>query len=320
MLFKLLTTSFLASLSLAETLQHYPSTLHWDVYNAAPAPVYDPPNNYTLSPTTYTLIHGDHSAVLVDAPVNIQTATDLADWIEATIPGKKLTHIYVTHGHGDHFFGIPVLQQRFPGVVAVATRRTIAHVAEQLTKEEFVDFWGAVFPNQIPAQNETIQALPLNGKFSLEGHLLQAVEVGQSDTYNTTVLHVPDLDLVVTGDAVYGECYQYLVETNTPELRAQWIAAIDKIERLNPKIVVPSHKQPSDVYGTEHFEKTRQYIRDWAKLIEVATSGEDLLRRITALYPQRVGDWILAISIEEVFPSGNDKLVKARDLFPTPPM
>ena len=40
--------------------------------------------------------------------------------------------------------------------------------------------------------------------FDLEGHTFRAVEAGHTDTLDTTVLHVPDLHLVVAGDVVYG--------------------------------------------------------------------------------------------------------------------
>ncbi|KAJ8067552.1 hypothetical protein OCU04_004893 [Sclerotinia nivalis] len=193
----------------------FSNPLSWGVFHAPEVPVFDPPHNYTFSPTSYTVLHGQSTAVLIDAPVNIETSLALADWISEIISNKTLTYIYITHGHGDHFFGIPVLQQRFPGVVAVATERTTAHVALQLSYAEFFEFWSASFPDQIPTQNEIIQPLPPDGKFYLEDHLLQAVEVGQSNTYNTTVLHVPSLDLVVTGDAVYGECFQCLVVKQT---------------------------------------------------------------------------------------------------------
>ncbi|THV46655.1 hypothetical protein BGAL_0369g00020 [Botrytis galanthina] len=265
-------TSILTPISLAVAIRHPATPLLWDVFHAPELPVVDPPYNYTISPTSFTLPHGQSTAVLVDAPVNVETSHAPADW------------------------------QRFPGVIAVATERTIAHVAEQFSYEEFVEFWSAAFLDQIPTQDETIQPLPLNGKFYLEDHLLQAVEVGQSDTYNTTVLHVPSLELLLTGDAVYGECFQYLVETNTAKLRAEWIRAVDKIESLRSKIVVPSHKEIWDGFGTDHFENTGQYIKNWEILLEVVTNAEDLKNKITILYPQRVGDWILGISIDEVFP------------------
>ena len=38
--------------------------------------------------------------------------------------------------------------------------------------------------------------------FSLEGHDLVLVDVGHTDTDDTSVLHVPDLGLVVAGDVI----------------------------------------------------------------------------------------------------------------------
>ncbi|KAF7920564.1 uncharacterized protein EAE97_011457 [Botrytis byssoidea] len=269
-------TSILIPISLAVAIRRPATPFLWDVFHAPELPV--------------------STAVLVDAPVNIGTSHALADWVSAIIGNKALTHIYITHGQDNHFLGIPVLQQHFPDMIAEATERNIAHVAEQLNFAEFVESWSATFPDQIPTQDETIQPLPLEGKFYLEDHLLQAVGFGQSDTYNTTVLHIPCLELVITGDAVYGECFQYLVETNTAELRAEWIRAVAKIETLRPKIVVPSHKQIWDGYGRDHLENTGQYIKNCEILLEVTTSAEDLKKKITALYVQRVGVWILGTS------------------------
>ena len=46
-------------------------------------------------------------------------ADDLVDWVVAS--GKNLKTIYITHGHGDHWFGIGTLLERFPNARAVAT-------------------------------------------------------------------------------------------------------------------------------------------------------------------------------------------------------
>ena len=50
--------------------------------------------------------------------------------------------------------------------------------------------------------------------FELEGHSLIAVGVGHTDTDNTTCLHIPSIDLVVAGDAVYNGVHLYLGETD----------------------------------------------------------------------------------------------------------
>ena len=101
-----------------------PVPLSYDVFvapekpfNAPPPRVGDPP---AWDPTTSTLIFGARDAVLVDALMTVREATALADWI--ALHDRRLTTIYITHGHGDHYLGLSVLLDRFPSARAVATR------------------------------------------------------------------------------------------------------------------------------------------------------------------------------------------------------
>src|SRR6476660_803598 len=73
----------------------------------------------TWSPISATLISGRHDAVLVDPLMTVEQGMAVADWVSTT--GKNLTTVYVTHGHGDHWFGLGAVRERFPGVRAVAT-------------------------------------------------------------------------------------------------------------------------------------------------------------------------------------------------------
>src|SRR5262245_59761799 len=75
------------------------------------------------SPVSTTLISGATDAVLVDVPFTIEQTRRVGDWIERS--GKRLTQIYITHGHGDHWFGASVLAERFPGTPVYATEGTI---------------------------------------------------------------------------------------------------------------------------------------------------------------------------------------------------
>src|ERR1700758_4240199 len=65
-----------------------------------------------------TLIYGERDAVLVDTFLTADQSQTLLDWVIAR--GKNLTAIYITHGHGDHFFGLAPLVERFPNARAVA--------------------------------------------------------------------------------------------------------------------------------------------------------------------------------------------------------
>ncbi|MCZ4610975.1 hypothetical protein O3S80_45915 [Streptomyces sp. Lzd4kr] len=64
------------------------------------------------SPLTSTLIMGDATAVLVDPPLTQEQTRKVGDLIEHS--GKRLAHIYIQHGHGDHSFGTGDLLRRFP--------------------------------------------------------------------------------------------------------------------------------------------------------------------------------------------------------------
>ncbi|MFF4241811.1 MBL fold metallo-hydrolase [Actinomadura geliboluensis] len=160
------------------------------------------------SPISTTLISGGTDAVLVDPPFTIEQTRRIGDWVERS--GKRLTGIYITHGHGDHWFGASLLAERFPGVPVRATEGTIRLMRDSATGRRKA-FWDKLFPGQLPDVRVSAQALPADG-LTLEGHPLHAIEVGHSDCDDSTVLHVPALGLVVAGDVAYNNVHQYLAD------------------------------------------------------------------------------------------------------------
>jgi glyoxylase-like metal-dependent hydrolase (beta-lactamase superfamily II) len=68
-------------------------------------------------------------------------------WLDKT--GRAITEICITHSHGDHWIGAPVLVERFPDAVVRATEGTTARMAGPATPKSRADFWDALFPGQI---------------------------------------------------------------------------------------------------------------------------------------------------------------------------
>src|SRR6202521_3088856 len=128
------------------------ATLKWDVLvtNRQGLTRDLPPGKeqWTWVPTSATLIFGERDAVLVDAFLTVEQAAALVEWVAAS--GKNLTTIYVTHGHGDHFFGLGALLDRFPKARAVATPDVVKLMRQQASREVLDNFWNAFFPGQIP--------------------------------------------------------------------------------------------------------------------------------------------------------------------------
>jgi glyoxylase-like metal-dependent hydrolase (beta-lactamase superfamily II) len=269
--------------------------LNWEVFVTPGLPIVTAEKPPGITETYFqasaaTLIYGETDAVLVDAFMTAAQANALADWVASK--GKNLTTIYITHGHGDHWFGAGTLLERFPNARVVATPNTIKVMQGNASPEALNAVWKAGFPNQIP--DKLVIAEPLTGQtIDLEGNELAVVELGHTDTDLTTCLNVPSIGLVVAGDAAYNDVHLYLAESDKQK-RREWIAALDKIDSLNPSAVVASHKRPENADSPKIVEETRQYIRDFDRLVETTKTAQKLYDEMLALYPNRVNPgWAL---------------------------
>jgi glyoxylase-like metal-dependent hydrolase (beta-lactamase superfamily II) len=231
-----------------------------------------------------TLICGERDAVLVDTFLTTKQSRTLLDWVVAS--RKNLIAIYVTHAHGDHFFGLASLLERFPHARAVATPEVVKAMHEHLSPASIDNFWRRLFPGEIP--DRLVVAEPLEGnELELEGHKLVAVSAGRTDTAHSTCLHAPSIGLIVGGDAVYNGIHPYLGETDT-QSRLEWISTLDKLEGLRPRAVVAGHKVPENDDDPHIIAETRQYLRDFNRLSTTTTTARELYDAMLEIYPDRV--------------------------------
>jgi len=262
-------------------------SLAYAVYIAEPIPLNTTalvPNGdrRMFSPLSITLVQGEHDAVLVDPPMTVEQTKAVGDWVAAS--GKNLTHVVATHGHGDHWFGAALLAERFDATV-VATAGTIGQMHRNVAIRD--TFWDALLPGQIPDAPVTA-VVPDGNRIRLEGHELTLVEVGHSDTDDTSVLHVPDLDLVVAGDVVYNGVHQYLAEAQG-DGREAWRRAIDAVEALRPRFIVTGHKNKDlDDDATRAIAETRRYLDATDELLSRHDNALDFFHAMLERFPDRL--------------------------------
>lgn len=235
------------------------------------------------SPATSTLIIGSRDAVLVDPPLTLEQTAQVVDRVVAS--GKNLTHIYVTHGHGDHWFGAGEVVKRFPEAVVYATPGTIELMHQQGTigREQL---WDLDFPGKIPDTTVLARPVPAAG-FRLEGELLHPIEVGHTDTDGTTILHVQSIGLVVAGDVAYNGVHQYIMEGAGGGLE-HWLGALDVMAALEPRFVVAGHKNRALPDNPSIVDETRAYLRDVIRLLAVKPTARELYDEMLALHPDRL--------------------------------
>ncbi len=277
--------------------------LQWEVFVSAQIPVVIsdlPPGASEMkwSPISSTLISGKRDAVLVDTAITIDQNQKLVDWIAAA--GKNLTTIYATHGHGDHFFGVNTIQNKFPKARFVATREVIAVMRKQASVHVVDSYWKPRFPGQIDSTLVVADELK-GGAIELEGEQLVSVPLGHTDTDSTTCLHVPSIGLAVCGDAVYNDVHLHLGESNA-EGRKEWIAALDTVESLKPVAVIAGHKRAGAPDTPNNIEETRKYIRDFERITANTGTALELYKEMLAIYPERVNPPVLWYSAQAAKP------------------
>jgi len=245
-----------------------------------------PPGKEDLAWVTNTvaLIYGERDAVLVDTFLLVQDSKELLDWVAES--GKNLTTIYVTHAHGDHFFGLRFLLDRFPNARALAPACVVAAMQNQIKPDFIRSFWEPRFPGQIPSQLVVPDVLE-GDTLHLEDEELSVIDLGHTDTSHTTALHVPSIALVLSGDAVYNNTHLYLAECDE-KTRGEWLYALDKIEALDPRAVVAGHGVLYPDSSPRHIEETRRYIHDFNASVASTSTALDLYEKMLTLHPNRV--------------------------------
>jgi glyoxylase-like metal-dependent hydrolase (beta-lactamase superfamily II) len=244
-----------------------------------------------FDPITSTLIFGEYDAVLVDAMGTVAEAKALAAWV--ALHNRNLETIYITHAHFDHFYGLSILLDRFPGARAIATPKTLSAITQIYLSPPVKRLARRMFPGQVPTKLVAPEPYEPD-TFTLEGQEIRIIEQGRTDSPDSTSLYVPSIGLVVAGDVVYNQCRMYVGDT-TPESRKNWIADLDRLAALNPTMVVAGHKKPGAPDSPSTIQDTKRYLEDFDRLQKTATSDHALFDQMTELYPHWVANqsWLM---------------------------
>ena len=242
-----------------------------------------------------TLIYGRDNAVLTDPGMTEEQARVLGDWVAGK--GRNVTDIFITHGHGDHWFAAGLLAERF-GARVVATATSVAQMNGNVATRPLL--WDKLYPGLIPPSPVTAVTVPGN-RLTVEGHDLVMVDVGHGDADDNSVLHVPDLGLVVAGDVIYNRVHMYLGQSATGGF-GPWREAIDKVEALGPRHIVCGHQDKRlDDDAKRTIAETRQYLDDADELLRTEDTAVGYFNAKIARYPDYLGRLILWVTARALY-------------------
>ncbi len=261
--------------------------------------------------STSTLFYGEHDAILIDATQLRSDAYRMAaDIINMR---KNLTHIYASHFHPDHHFGLGVLREAFPKAKLVAMPSVVRDIV--YSSSDKIDTWSIDrFGDDTPAS--VTFPMPLHeGKLELEGHQILISDNWEGDSINNTAVWVPSIGILCATDIAFDDWNVWFIESNV-ERRVKWRAAINRLREFGARVIIPGHgsektmailhnaSQDKSVKYSSCLDFTLEYINFYEEEVySKARTGAELASLITEKYRNVKGnDFTIQWLVRLLFP------------------
>src|SRR4029077_2291732 len=143
------------------------------------------------------IIEGTHELMLVDAQLTKTNAERVLLEIKET--KKPLSIIYITHEHADHFLGLEVFKEAYPGVRIIANS-TVVDRADKVYQQK-VDEWQKILGSG--ATSRVVAIKTFDGNFiAFDGSKIEVLKHIQGDTDENSMLWIAGQRTLIAGDVV----------------------------------------------------------------------------------------------------------------------
>jgi len=240
-----------------------------------------------------TLIYGEKDAILIDAS---QRLSDTHRMVAEIIPMRRnLTHIYVSHFHPDHHFGLQVLKYAFPKAKIVALPSVVNDIIA--TSSDKIELWAIdrFGPDDIPRQTTIPEPLD-EPRLLLEGKEILVSDNWEGDSVNNSVVWIPSIRVVCATDVAFHDCHLWPIESNVAR-RVRWRASIAKLREFEARIVIPGHCDEAKIHLMEEVQENRslsytdcidwslRYLDNYEEVYNTARTGAEMVEAMNRLYP-----------------------------------
>ena len=238
--------------------------------------------------TNSVIIEGTHEVMLVDAQLTKTNAEKVLREIKAT--KKPLSIIYITHEHADHFLGLEVFKEAYPGVRIIAN----SSVVDRINKvyQDKIDKWQKILGSG--ATSHVVAVEKFDGDFiAFETSRIKVLKNIQGDTDENTMLWISGPRILITGDVLFNNMHVYTAETDS-RAREKWLNSLNKIRTLKPSVVVPGHSKVGALLdASTAVDFTENYLLTFEEELEKAKDPNNFINTMKKRFPS--ADLLLAL-------------------------
>jgi glyoxylase-like metal-dependent hydrolase (beta-lactamase superfamily II) len=218
---------------------------------------------------------------LVDAQFTVSNAHRLVAEILET--GRKLTTVYITHVHPDHFMGLPVIKQAFPDARVVSIKASADDV--NASGDFKIEYWGKKVLRHNGAKSKVFVETLKEPLIMLEGNRLEIFGPFQGDAPNSSVVWIPSIKTLIASDLVFDHAHAWLAAAKSPALAQEWLTVLDQLEALKPEVVVPGHAPSNEHRSPTSIAYTRRYIETFLEVLNETDDSVALITEMQRRYP-----------------------------------
>ncbi len=213
--------------------------------------------------------------VVIDANFP-QGAREVVEAIRKTTD-RPIRYVLDTHHHGDHAYGNAILADAGASIVAQAN---CARLLRTVGPKEFEEASKGPTGRKDVAQSRLKPpTVVFDDKLVLEDgkQRVEFLHFGHSHTIGDAVAYLPKHKILCTGDACVNGAYNFMGHSDL----ASWIRALERMQQLDVKTVVPGH---GPLAGKELLEKQKRYFvelrKEVQKGIDARKSVDDIIKNL----------------------------------------
>lgn len=230
---------------------------------------------------TSTIIMGQKECVLIDTQWTRSNAHRVIAEICET--GLHLKAIYCTHAHPDHYWGLGIISEAFPDAKCYVDEQTYRLYNDQYQAklDEWTERIGET--NLCRKQCDRLEVLDKD-YIELEGERIEIIYKVMGDYKWNSAVWIPSIKTLIGSDILFNNAHPFTCEV-TYEQREQWIADIERLEKLEPEVVIPGHQKEGCLLDRSSMEFTKAYLRKTQEVYDTTKDSAHFFYEMIKAFP-----------------------------------